>query len=229
MNGIFSPKTEITDTGSGILRKNLPNSSESTGTESKSPVITDNNVTKESKSNEFAVNAVTIVENENKTAEQATENVESKEDKPENVEDNGEGSSNTHGLLKNDNISRANGDDLSYYYSVASETELKEQFPALDITKLKENKEFNSLLRTVMKNPTLSDIYACYNSIICNSEEKSRQMLAQALANADTCVGALSSTETGAMPFFTKEQVMKMSPEQIRQNFQQIRESQSKW
>lgn len=129
----------------------------------------------------------------------------------------------------NNNATAQGAGDISHFFSETNENELISSFPGVDLTKLRESMEFSSLLRMIMKNPSLSDVYACYNAIVSKAEDNSRKKLAQALANASSSVGALASSEVGQPAYFTKEQVIKMSPEQIRQNFQQIRESQSKW
>ena len=102
-------------------------------------------------------------------------------------------------------------------------------FPGVDINKLRESKNFQDFLGVLNKNPTLSQVYACFNSIVAFAEENSQKKLAQAMANAKSSPGALSSSQECAPQYFTKEQVLKMTPAQIKAHFSQIRKSQEKW
>lgn len=102
-------------------------------------------------------------------------------------------------------------------------------FPDIDINSLRNRQDFQSFLAILTKNPTLSEIYACFNGIFASAEEKSEKKLLQALANAKTGVGALSSPQDKTLGFFTKEQVMHMSPSQIKAHYKEIRESQQRW
>jgi hypothetical protein len=49
-------------------------------------------------------------------------------------------------------------------------------------------------------------------------------------ANAQVAVGSATNPEPGAdSEFYTKEQVLKMSPAEISKNYEKIRASQMKW
>ena len=119
--------------------------------------------------------------------------------------------------------------DYSVFFSEKEEKELKESFPTVNVEKLKNNKDFCSLLSAIMENPSLGKIYSCVNAIVAKEEAKSRQRAVQALANAKSSVGSLSSAQENIDVFFTKEQVLQMSPEQIRKHYSKIRQSQQSW
>ncbi len=115
------------------------------------------------------------------------------------------------------------------YFTKGSENELKAQFPTVELEKLKNNKDFVKLLDLIIQNPTLSQIYSCFNSIVASAEEKSRERLTHALASAEAGVGSLSSSSPTEQAFFTKEQVLRMTQEEIRKNYVKIRQSQQLW
>ena len=107
-------------------------------------------------------------------------------------------------------------------------SQFSKDYPEIDINKLTNRQEFQAFLALLSKNPTLSQIYACFNEISSKAEENTQGKLLQALANAKAGVGSLSSSESQT-PYFTREQVLRMSPEQIKANFSQIRKSQERW
>lgn len=114
-------------------------------------------------------------------------------------------------------------------FSDASKSAFSKDFPEINVDSLRNRQDFQSFLAILTKNPTLSEIYACFNGIFASAEEKSEKKLLQALANAKAGVGALSSPHDKATGFFTKEQVKQMTPAQIKANYKEIRESQERW
>lgn len=115
------------------------------------------------------------------------------------------------------------------FFDDANKAAFSKEFPTADIEKLRNSRDFQALLTILTKNPTLSEIYACFNQICSSAEESSQNKLLQAIANAKTGVGALSSAHDKDVAFFTKEQVLKMTPEQIKSHYKEIRESQQHW
>ena len=114
-------------------------------------------------------------------------------------------------------------------FSKESEELFKQDFPALDLEKVKKNKDFQAFLGALTQYLTLSQLYLRFSALVSSIEESSSKKMAYALANADTGVGSLSSQGATEETFFTKEQVLRMSPEQIRKNYDKIRRSQQKW
>ena len=125
--------------------------------------------------------------------------------------------------------SRENKEESFNYFSESQEKELKSLYPSVNLDNLKKNAEFCSLLETISKKPSLLDVYSAFLSIAASFEEKAMQKAMQAVANAQASVGSLSSNQESKDIFFTKEQVLQMSPEQIRKNYLKIRQSQEKW
>ena len=77
--------------------------------------------------------------------------------------------------------------------------------------------------------PNLSAVYKHFNSLIAKIEESANKKLLQRLANNMAGLGSLASSSPVEDVYFTKEQVRGMTPEQIKRNYQKIRESQAKW
>ena len=113
--------------------------------------------------------------------------------------------------------------------SESSLNEFKKEFPTVDIEKISKQEDFQALLSILMNNPTLSNVYSCFNSITTRAEERQREKIEQAVANAAVSVGSLRSVSEQKSPFFTREQVLRMSREEIKENLDLIRQSQSKW
>ena len=133
--------------------------------------------------------------------------------------ENGEGSPNY----------KANPVNTSDFFNSDSERELKASFPTVEVENLRNSKEFNQLLELVIKNPTLAQIYSCFNSIVSSAEENSRLKLASALAAAESGVGSLASSAPSEKAFFTRDEVLRMSQEEIKKNYTKIRQSQQLW
>ncbi len=110
-----------------------------------------------------------------------------------------------------------------------SKSAFSKDFPDIDIEKLRNREEFQSLLGILMKRPTLSQAYACFNTIVEFAESNAEKRVMQALANAKSGVGSLSSKENSEEVFFTKEQVLKMSKDEIKRNLTKIKSSQARW
>lgn len=118
---------------------------------------------------------------------------------------------------------------LSFFYTEEQEKEFKALYPAVDLDGLKKNKEFSYLLKSIEEKPTLAKIYSSYLSVLKELESKALKKAKQLVANEQVSVGALSSSAESKDVFFTKEQVLQMSQEQIRKHYSKIRQSQEKW
>lgn len=137
-----------------------------------------------------------------------------------NQQINEENSSNTGGSAVKPEINLLSRESIEAF---------KSDFPTVDLEKIKNSKDFGALLSTIMQNPTLSQVYSCYNTIVEGARASSQDKMLQAMANMNASVGALSSDLESDNAFFTKEQVLKMSRADIRRNLSKIRQSQSKW
>ena len=159
-----------------------------------------------------------LPENQAKSGTNLPNNEEKEQNQPENAE--------------NDDFSeenKANFNDFRDFYDVTSINAFKAAYPAVSIESLKENKEFSYLLATIQENPTLLTLYECYNTIFSVAEEKFREKSLQLMAKARAGVGSLASNQPNSHTFYTKEQVLQMSAEQIRENYDKIRASKQKW
>ena len=121
------------------------------------------------------------------------------------------------------------GQNNTNLFDSANVEAFSRDFPEVDVKSLQSNHEFKSFLELLAKKPTLTEVYACFSEIYASARKKSENRLVQAVANASAGVGALSSSQKAENPYFTKEQVLRMSPEQIRKNYTYIRKSQEKW
>ena len=174
--------------------------------------------------------------NEDKTEENSAN---SKESSNNNGKSAGEGASNSENggndaensakTVNEPENSLNNTPTIEDFFTEANQEELKSQFPAVQIENLRNNRDFVALLNTIIQNPTLSRVYSCFNSIVSSTEEKSKEKLSHALASAETGVGSLSSKSPTEQAFFTKEQVLQMTQEEIKRNYNKIRQSQQLW
>lgn len=188
------------------------------------PAISKENVAKPSNSAENTEKAMDFNQNNENSSktEESIENIANVGEKADNSIDMGENVENTRN-------SEAKATSLRDFFNIDSENELKSQFPSVNIENLRNNKDFNELLRLIIQNPTLAQVYSCFNAIVSSTEEHSRKKLAYALASANSGVGSLSSSSKTEQAFFTKEQVLNMSQEEIRRNYTKIRQSQQHW
>ena len=102
-------------------------------------------------------------------------------------------------------------------------------FPSVSIEKLKEDRLFCLFSSHNGKNLTISDLYSNYLQLISALNEDFAKKSLVSLQNKLSSPGSLASSEKASEIFFTKEQVLKMSPGQISQNYNIIRKSQQKW
>ena len=92
--------------------------------------------------------------------------------------------------------------------------------PNVDINKLSEDANFVSFAGQRVGKEPLATIYSGYLELTQSIEKNIQNKNKQQLANANATPGALSTTGTGESEFFTKEQVQKMTPAEIKKNFE---------
>ena len=161
-----------------------------------------------------------------------TEKSTSVAEKQENQQESSPAAANGTKSATNEVVSNENNDPVSIFdrfYTESSQEELLNSFPQAKVEELKKNSAFNALLQTIISSPSLLRVYEAYISIAEKAENTERERLYQAIANAQAGVGSLNNNGGKANIFFTKEQVKQMTPEQIKENFVQIRESQQRW
>lgn len=226
-NGVISAlKSAENGAEEGFSQENKENSKKALENQGNQPLTGQNSTVLEENSKENSQNAranrensakssegsTVSQENISKTAENGAKAQENSASAPDNSASAPEKQPNELNLLSEDNI-KAFGKD----------------FPGVDIEKIRTNQGFSALLTAIMHNPSLSSVYSCFNSIVSAAEESSRGKILHALATLDASVGSLSSSQPSDSGYFTKEQVMKMSREEVKQNLDKIRASQSNW
>ena len=75
----------------------------------------------------------------------------------------------------------------------------------------------------------LSEIFAEYEELSSKIASNAVKAYITRTENEKSSVGALYSQGSSCDVLFTKEQVLRMTPEEIKRNFTKIRESQAKW
>lgn len=75
----------------------------------------------------------------------------------------------------------------------------------------------------------LSEIYSGFLKFVGNYEARAKDLAAQMLANQTASPGALQNTQEVQSDYFTSEQVRKMTPSEIKKNYEKIRKSMANW
>ncbi len=121
---------------------------------------------------------------------------------------------------KQDNTILSKNDDDSLFSAL---------FPGMTREKAENDKNFKLFMNSRRDGVPLALLYSEYKALESKIEEEAIKKEAARLASKHTSVGSLSSSEPISSDFFTKEQVLKMSKEQISKNYDKIRQSQAKW
>lgn len=235
---IFAQKVDFTDTGSAKIENQDQKSEETSQFGEKSTEITQN-CNKKPENIEFSsekpANQANFQENQAHLQENPPNPCEFTEN-PQSSQVQADVPTVSRNVTQNQEItpkSRENANetpDMRHdFFDFANVSAFKKDFPEIDVKKLQDSREFQAFLGILSQKPTLSQIYTCFSEICTSAEEKSEKRLLQALANANAGVGALSSSQRSENPYFTREQVLKMSPQQVRKHYESIRKSQEKW
>lgn len=103
------------------------------------------------------------------------------------------------------------------------------KYPDINIDELIQDKHFQSFASGKVGMLPLAVIYESYSGLRAEFEKKAKGMAKQMLANQKASPGALASPGTNDSGFYTPEQVKKMSQKEVRDNYEKIRASMSKW
>lgn len=103
------------------------------------------------------------------------------------------------------------------------------KYPKVDLMELGKDENFKMFAEDKIGKIPMSEIYANYQDLVSNIQKKERQEAARLVANAKASPGSLTSPETSDNDFFTREQVAKMSQEEVHKNFDKIRKSMTQW
>ena len=104
-----------------------------------------------------------------------------------------------------------------------------DKFPEVDIEELIKNEQFAEYADGKVGVKPLSEIYEGYNRFLKKAQASADTKAAQALANSHASPGALSGSQTPDKDFFTAEQVRAMSREEVKKNYEKIKESMARW
>lgn len=107
--------------------------------------------------------------------------------------------------------------------------EFQAKHPEVDIQSLIKSEQFQKFAEGKVGNQPLSEIYEDFREFVGEYEKKAKQMVKQTLANAKASPGSLSSTNPVDSGYFTREQVLGMSKEEVHKNYDKIRASMPKW
>lgn len=123
---------------------------------------------------------------------------------------------------------KADEDSLRQTRATTYLNEFREKYKDVSVSELLADKDFMEFGAEALEVMPLTKVYEAYISLKSKLAEKQR---ADALAaNSSVAVGSVTSAnESTDNSFFTREQVLNMSTEEIRKNYDKIRASQERW
>ncbi len=101
--------------------------------------------------------------------------------------------------------------------------------PNVNLDELIADRRFRAFARGKTGEIPMSEIYEEFVELVGEYEEDAKKMAAQMLANQKASPGALSTSQSAVSDYFTPEQVRKMSPADVKANYEKIRTSMTKW
>lgn len=104
-----------------------------------------------------------------------------------------------------------------------------EKYPNVSLQELEKDQSFSVFLQGREKSSSFEDIYKSFTALTQIIEKEAIERHLAKLAQEKSSVGSLSSPNKAEVGFFTKDQVLKMSKEQITRNYDKIRRSQQSW
>lgn len=172
----------------------------------------------------FPTNTQNNVEN----SVSAKEVAENSENKPENVEISDKSTNGTESQAGAEENSQ-NIDKFSKLFSEDSIKAFKGEFPALNHKEVLLDRSFLKFTSLLKGEMNLSKAYSIYLDLASSLEKSFLEKSIHKIASDSVKTTSLSSSGTTSEPFFTKEQVLRMSKEQIKRNYKAIRKSQERW
>lgn len=103
------------------------------------------------------------------------------------------------------------------------------KYPNIGMQNLENDQSFLLFLEGREKTDSIEGIYKNYESLKQLIEREAVNSFVIKQAQEKSSVGSLSSPNSADTGFFTREQVMSMSKEQISRNYDKIRKSQQSW
>ncbi len=101
--------------------------------------------------------------------------------------------------------------------------------PDVKLEELIADERFRSFAEGKVGERPMSEIFAAFRELTGHYEEDARQRAAQMLANQKASPGALGSSKSPESDYFTPDEVKKMTPTEVRANYEKIRTSMAKW
>ena len=102
-------------------------------------------------------------------------------------------------------------------------------YPDVDTDALIGDERFRRFSEGKVGHVPMKEIYESYRAFLSAFDEKAKSLAAQALANSASGIGALGGTRRAEGDSFTADEVRRMSPREVRENYEKIRHSMSKW
>ena len=218
----------FTDTGCGIFQENDGKSTANSRVYAKNSTNNEISAQNKVKSQDFNENQQISAQSKAKSTVSTDENRVFQHKTMSNTENQAIDKDLSAEITKNQD-KPAEFDREKEIFSPESISSFKAEFPLVDIEALRKSESFQNFLSVMTVPPNLSAVYKHFNSLIAKIEESANKKLLQRLANNMAGVGSLASSSPVEDAYFTKEQVRGMTPEQIKRNYQKIRESQAKW
>lgn len=107
--------------------------------------------------------------------------------------------------------------------------EFSEKYPDVKSNELFDNEEFMAFADGKFGAKTLLEIYEAYNTFISKYRKEADKKAARIMANAKASPGALATANGSTEQYYTREQVDKMSYDEVKRNYEVIRKSMAKW
>lgn len=104
-----------------------------------------------------------------------------------------------------------------------------EKYPDVEIGKLSADETFIDYAGGKIGTVPLVEIYEDYLKLTAALQKKSKEIASRMVANAQSSPGSLSGGNTPEEDYYTREQVRKMSKEDVHANYDKIRKSMSTW
>lgn len=107
--------------------------------------------------------------------------------------------------------------------------DFESKYPDVSLNELVKDEMFTAFAEGKIGTKPLAEIYKAYTGFKSQYETKAKQKTLQAIANKQASVGSLTASNGNNEVFFTREQVAKMTQEEVKKNYETIRKSMQKW
>lgn len=103
------------------------------------------------------------------------------------------------------------------------------KYPDVNIEELFKDDNFRAYAEERVFKEPMANIYGGYRKLIDSIVKKEKETVARQIASSKATPGSLGGNEAPPSEFFTKEEVKKMTPEEVHIHFDKIRKSMAKW